>query len=118
MTISDLEKPEAVEEYDDNGLTRSPTAVDDIGRADALQKTTSAASAKVKATIGNVLSATASRVTTRHITDPGPAPDGTSSFQTNESEQGRGIRHRSVTLLVATGLVGLRTNADCLDRRN
>jgi hypothetical protein len=78
MTIGDLEKPEAVEEYDDNGLTRSPTAVDDIDRADALHTTRSGTSAKVKATIGNVLSATASRVTTRHITDPGPAPDGMS----------------------------------------
>lgn len=78
MTVPDPEKAPAENDYDDNALTRSPTAVDDIGREEALDKTTSGASAKVKATLSNALSATASRITTRHIVDPGPAPDGES----------------------------------------
>lgn len=76
MTPEDLEKVPVGGHYDDNELTRSPTAVDEIGRADTIDKTVSARSAKVKATLNNVLSATASRITTRNIVDPGPAPDG------------------------------------------
>jgi hypothetical protein len=74
--MDDIEKLEKVPPTENNAnedvLSRFPTQPDNDGKR--TKEATKIASPK--STLDNTLSRTYSRITNRHIVDPGPAPDG------------------------------------------
>jgi hypothetical protein len=71
--IEKLDKPLATENNaDDNILSHFPTQPDN----DSKGTKDAAKVASAISTLDNVVSRTYSRITNRHIVDPGPAPDG------------------------------------------